>query len=137
MVAVLAWAAVVFLLDQAVKRAARTRYAGDGLRLSQMLTLRHIPTRRRHFAHTPARILLVLAWMAATASTLVLARLAYFDSALSHAAIGAAVGGAAGNLFDIIDARAVHDYIDLSWWPAFNIADVAILGGLSIAFLTR
>ena len=43
----------------------------------------------------------------------------------------------AGNLFDILKSRAVRDYIDLGWWPVFNLVDVAILGGLAVAFLHR
>jgi signal peptidase II len=48
---------------------------------------------------------------------------------------GAALGGAAGNLFDILRRRSVTDFIDLGWWPVFNIADVAIVAGLALAFV--
>jgi signal peptidase II len=53
-------------------------------------------------------------------------------------------GGAAGNIVDRLfrgDAwlrGAVVDFIDLQWWPIFNIADAAIVlgaGALVIASL--
>ncbi len=48
-------------------------------------------------------------------------------------AIGAAIGGAAGNLTDRLVRGAVIDFIDLGWWPVFNVADTAIVGGALIA----
>jgi signal peptidase II len=50
------------------------------------------------------------------------------------AGVGCALGGAAGNLLDILRRRHVVDFIDLGWWPVFNLADVAIVGGLLFAF---
>jgi len=50
------------------------------------------------------------------------------------AGVGAALGGAAGNLLDILRRRSVLDFIDLRWWPVFNIADVGIVAGLAVAF---
>ncbi len=47
--------------------------------------------------------------------------------------IGCALGGAAGNLLDILRRQHVVDFIDLGWWPVFNLADVAIVGGLLLA----
>lgn len=50
-------------------------------------------------------------------------------------ASGLIVGGAAGNLVDRLfrgDAwlrGAVVDFIDLQWWPVFNVADAAISVG--------
>src|SRR5438046_2544467 len=47
-------------------------------------------------------------------------------------ALGLIVGGAAGNLADRIfrsHGGAVIDFIDLQWWPVFNVADAAITCG--------
>ena len=53
--------------------------------------------------------------------------------------VGLVAGGAAGNIIDRLfrgDAwlqGAVVDFIDLQWWPIFNIADAAIVvGALSL-----
>jgi phosphatidylglycerol:prolipoprotein diacylglycerol transferase len=39
--------------------------------------------------------------------------------------IGAAAGGATGNLFDQLRRGAIVDFIAIGWWPAFNVADAA------------
>ena len=43
------------------------------------------------------------------------------------------VGGGGGNLIDRVQMGAVVDFIDVHWrgihWPAFNLADVFIVGG--------
>ncbi len=51
-------------------------------------------------------------------------------------ACGLLAGGAIGNLIDRVHADAVTDFVDLSPWPPFNLADVAITAGvLLLAFL--
>jgi signal peptidase II len=37
-------------------------------------------------------------------------------------------------LLDVLRRRHVVDFIDLGWWPVFNVADVGIVGGLVLAF---
>jgi signal peptidase II len=52
--------------------------------------------------------------------------------------IGLLSGGAFGNLADRVRIDSVTDFIDLPIWPAFNIADVAIVlgvAGLALVFL--
>lgn len=44
------------------------------------------------------------------------------------------VGGAAGNLIDRIRFGHVIDFIDLHWWPVFNVADSCITVGSVILF---
>ena len=51
---------------------------------------------------------------------------------LAATAVGLVVGGAAGNLVDRLlrdHDGAVVDFIDLQWWPVFNVADACIVGG--------
>jgi signal peptidase II len=45
-------------------------------------------------------------------------------------ATGLLAGGAIGNLVDRVRAGAVTDFVDLSPWPPFNLADVAITVGV-------
>lgn len=47
-------------------------------------------------------------------------------------ALGLMVGGATGNLVDRIRFDGVRDFIDLRWWPVFNVADAAIVGGVAV-----
>ncbi|MBA3422187.1 MAG: signal peptidase II [Thermoleophilaceae bacterium] len=44
--------------------------------------------------------------------------------------VGMVLGGAAGNLIDRSRTGAVVDFIDPTFWPAFNLADTAIVLGV-------
>lgn len=52
-------------------------------------------------------------------------------------AIGVAsvMGGALGNLIDRVRVGYVIDYIDLHFWPVFNIADIAIVVGAGLLII--
>jgi lipoprotein signal peptidase len=81
-----------------------------------------------------ARAALVLVWLAALISAIILHRSGtWFQSHLALLALGTAFGGAAGNRLDILRQHFVIDFIDLRWWPVFNLADVAIVAGLVTA----
>jgi len=41
--------------------------------------------------------------------------------------LGLLVGGIAGNLIDRLAFGSVIDFIDLGWWPVFNIADSCLV----------
>jgi len=52
--------------------------------------------------------------------------------------LGLVMGGAAGNLSDRLlrhHAGSVIDWIDLRWWPVFNVADAAISVGLVLVLI--
>jgi signal peptidase II len=62
---------------------------------------------------------------------------------LSLVAVGLVLGGAIGNLADraFRDGSgflggAVVDFIDLQWWPVFNVADMAVVSGAILLALT-
>lgn len=48
-------------------------------------------------------------------------------------ALGLILGGTVGNLIDRIRLGGVTDFIDIGFWPAFNVADSAVVVG-SIIF---
>jgi signal peptidase II len=59
-------------------------------------------------------------------------------------AIGLVFGGAVGNLIDRAFRAGdgflgghVVDFIDLQWWPVFNVADAAIVVGALLLFATQ
>jgi signal peptidase II len=55
-------------------------------------------------------------------------------------AVGLLAGGALGNLADRVRADSVIDFVDLPLWPAFNLADVAIVlgvAGLALVFMEQ
>ncbi len=47
-------------------------------------------------------------------------------------AVGLVVGGALGNLADRARIGAAIDFLDPPLWPAFNLADIAIVAGVSL-----
>jgi signal peptidase II len=51
-------------------------------------------------------------------------------------AVGLICGGAVGNLADRLRIDSVIDYVDPPLWPAFNLADVAIVAGVAILIVT-
>jgi signal peptidase II len=72
-------------------------------------------------------------WIASVAAAAVLLQAGIIaENAVNGAAIGAALGGAAGNLADRLRRGAIVDFIAIGRWPPFNLADVAIVGGIGL-----
>ena len=61
--------------------------------------------------------------------TAVLAVAAFRGLLPSPAAAGLLLGGAIANLGDRIVGGSVVDFLDLGWWPSFNLADAALTIG--------
>src|SRR5581483_979074 len=55
--------------------------------------------------------------------------------AVLPAALGLLIGGSISNLVDRVRLGHVTDFIDFGWWPAFNLADSFIVGGVAILLL--
>jgi signal peptidase II len=49
-------------------------------------------------------------------------------------ALGLLIGGSASNLIDRVRLGHVTDFLDLRYWPAFNLADSFIVIGVGILF---
>jgi signal peptidase II len=125
--------------DQIVKRrvlawldGGRVVAIGSAVRLG--------PVRRRtiiaaRLGLRPAVI--VAAWLACLALVLLALRAGLFATPVSQVALGAALAGAASNLFDVLVRKGVVDYVELGRWPAFNLADAAIVSGVILAFIAR
>lgn len=58
-----------------------------------------------------------------------------FSAPALQVALGLAAGGATGNTIDQMRYGGVVDFIDLKVWPAFNLADMAIVLGAALAFI--
>ncbi len=79
--------------------------------------------------------MLILTWLVALAAALLLYHGgAAFQALAARIGIGAALGGAAGNLLDMCLRRPIVDFIDVRWWPVFNVADAAIAAGIVLGF---
>lgn len=130
-------AALVLALDQASKAwalglPARTTggSTGWGPRIRVVHNTRLCRGLRRPGA-------LALLWVGAVAgNALLLAALPTLGRAPAGLALGAAVGGATGNLVDVLRRGGIVDFVDLRVWPVFNLADAAIVVGGAIALLS-
>ncbi|MDQ3575637.1 MAG: signal peptidase II [Actinomycetota bacterium] len=81
--------------------------------------------------------------LTAVAILLVLALLGFGRAALATlpgtVALGLVLGGALGNLADRLFGHhdgSVVDFIDLRWWPVFNLADAAISCGVVLLLVS-
>lgn len=58
---------------------------------------------------------------------------------LEAVAYAGLIGGALGNVIDRLRLGAVVDYLDFYWrdwhWPAFNLADILVVGGAGLLIL--
>ena len=63
---------------------------------------------------------------------LIYRRFPFWDNLLGKSALGLVLGGTAGNLIDRLHLGYVTDFIDVGFWPAFNIADSAVTVGVII-----
>lgn len=76
-------------------------------------------------------------WIASIALVAVLVRAGMIaENAVNAAAIGAALGGAAGNIADRLRHGAIVDFIAIGRLPLFNLADVAIVAGVGLLVLS-
>jgi signal peptidase II len=64
------------------------------------------------------------------------------SSPIAAVSLGLVLGGAVGNLADRafragdgLFGGAVVDFVDLQWWPVFNLADAAIVCGAALLLL--
>jgi signal peptidase II len=91
------------------------------------------------FGNTPG----VTRWVLTGVSVVIVVILAVWMWRVSRpwvaAALGAVIGGAVGNVIDRIYYGAVADFLDFhmgQWhWPAFNVADSAIVLGVCVLML--
>jgi signal peptidase II len=55
------------------------------------------------------------------------------EEVLLRVGLGMIMGGALGNALDRAVAGSVTDFIDLRWWPVFNLADSCIVIGAVVS----
>jgi signal peptidase II len=125
-------ALVVVLVDQLTKHWAVT-YLGDDRVIDLVWTLRFNLAFNNGMAFGQGRGFGPIIGIVATlVIVFLLISLRDEGSRLSTIGMGLLIGGAAGNLIDRLlrgDAwlnGAVVDFIDLQWFPIFNVADMAV-----------
>jgi signal peptidase II len=131
----LASGATLLLLDQWTKRTVQLLTPRRFVSGVPFVYIRRVANFNKIYRSARARAIFVALWFVALASAIVLHRSGlWFHGQMSQIGLGLAFGGAAGNLLDILRFDAVIDFIDLRWWPVFNVADIGIVGGLLLAF---
>lgn len=136
-------AAGVVLVDQLTKHWALTALA-DGRQIDVIWTLRFNLAFNRGMAFSQGDWFGPAIPILAIVVSLVLLRAVKRSPSRQFAgAVGLVIGGSLGNVVDRLFRNdgwlngAVVDFIDLQWWPIFNIADMAIVvGGASLLWLT-
>lgn len=124
---------LVVVADQAIKVALTTALA-DGHTLGSVVRVRVVRGRMIAAALRIPAWTLVVVWLGVLAAVVLLAPASsLFDSPAARVGLGVALGGAAGNLLDHPLHGGVVDYLDLRIWPAFNLADAAIVIGVVVA----
>ena len=125
-------AVLVFVLDQVTKSMVQNGLENRPVRFGRIVTLRFLSSSKRYYQAAPLRAAMSVVWLLAAGAALLLAVITdRSGSPWMPIAMGSAVGGAAGNLIDVLRTRAVRDFIDFGWWPVFNLADVAIVAGVA------
>mgnify|MGYP000850958146 CR=1 FL=1 len=129
-------AAIIVLADQAAKLAVvRWLQPLETVRLTSWLSLTWATNTGGAFGvlATNTVQLIVVAVVVVTGLVLVAPRLG--TSRLLMFAMAAVMGGAIGNLIDRVRVGYVIDYLDLHFWPVFNIADIAITVGAGLLII--
>jgi signal peptidase II len=127
-------AAVVAAVDWGTKALATAALENAPLEIGSLITLR--------LSHNPGVAFGVgdrlpgPALIALTATvTAVLAVAAIRGVFPSRVVAGLVLGGAVANLVDRVIGGTVVDFLDLSWWPSFYLADVALSVGCGLLIL--
>lgn len=133
--ALLLTAALILVLDQATKAAVRGLILpGESLPVVPgVLWLTHVSNTGAAFS-----LLAGLRPLFIVNTLLVLGGIAFVwfrykpQGRLVAVALGLIIGGAIGNFVDRLVAGRVTDFLDLRWWPVFNVADSAIVVGVAV-----
>jgi signal peptidase II len=123
--------ALVLALDQGTKALVRTSIVeGEQRDVLGPLTFVNVHNRGVAFGFLGGGgpIVLVVTLAALTLLLLYFAR--HADRPLLWLPTGLVLGGALGNLIDRIHQGYVTDFIHFPHWPAFNVADICISGGV-------
>ena len=134
---VLASGTLIIFIDQLSKWVVTASPAGPNpLSRRAVLQIRLVSKLAKKQSPLSHSIVLLLLLASITISLILLIqfRLAY-QNPYGQIALGGALGGAASNLLDRFWRGAIVDFIDVGFWPVFNLADVAICVGALVALL--
>ena len=135
-------AAVVVALDQLTKWWAMETLDTRTIDLPWTLRLNLTLNRGAAFG-LGSRYAPLIALAAVCVVVVVLGTTRGLDARWPRLGVGLVLGGALGNLADRVFREgtgflggAVVDFVDLQWWPVFNVADAAVCIGALLLVLT-
>jgi signal peptidase II len=122
------------LADQATKHIVLSRlYLDESVQVVGPLTIHHVQNSGIAFGlFSEATSVVTLATSVAVAWMLIFFARSGARHPVLPAALGLLIGGSISNLVDRIRLGHVTDFLDLGWWPAFNLADSFIVVGVGI-----
>jgi signal peptidase II len=130
-------AALVLVLDQISKAVIRaTLEPREVIDVFPGFDISRVTNEGIAFGLFPGRqaAVAVLTVVALCAIAIALAGLVARNNTVAAGA-GLLVGGSLGNLIDRLSRGAVTDFIDVTRWPAFNVADIGITVGAALIVL--
>jgi signal peptidase II len=122
--------------DQLTKQVvARTLALGEETHIAGPFSIHHVQNSGIAFGlfSQATEIVIVLTGLAVAWMLFFFARSGKRHSILP-VALGFVLGGSVSNLVDRVRLGHVTDFLDLRWWPAFNLADTFIVVGVAILF---
>jgi len=125
---------MVLALDQGTKHWIVTHLPlHESFTLLPFLDIHHVRNTGAAFSLLPGG-----GWLFMSVAVVVLVGLALSwhkvreVDALTAVALGTIAGGTVGNLIDRMRFAYVVDFLDLRWWPVFNVADSGICVGVAL-----
>jgi len=131
----LIWTVAVLVADQVTKGIVLRRFIeGETSRLGLWIRLTRVTNRRAGWPQNRWAWLGLYA-VGALGTAALLDHGPISQNGAVQASLGSALGGATGHFLDRWRHHGVVDFIDLGFWPVFNLADIAIVVGTAIALL--
>ena len=132
--AILAGSALL-MLDRLTKALVASRLPAGGERLIGLgIRVRYVRHRLRHsVVSQQRRSLPLLLGVACLTLGFMQGESPLFQAPAAAAGIGLAVAGAISNLWDRLRYRVFVDFLCIGRWPPFNLADVGLCLGASLA----
>ncbi len=135
--------AAVLVADQLTKWWAVNALADGPIEVLGPLQLRLVRNLGSAFGLLPGAIAPFIAIAAVVVVVVLLRASRTLEGWGGPVAVGLVLGGAVGNLVDRVFRQdtpgplggAVIDFVDLGWWPVFNVADAAIVVGAAVLVL--
>lgn len=124
----------VIILDQLTKYLVKTRLA-ESIAITKFLSISLITNTGAAFGILQNKNQLFI-WISIMVLGFIFYHFGKIKTKADYIAISLVIGGIIGNLIDRIVYGYVIDFIDFSFWPAFNVADSSISIGVVILLIS-